>query len=169
MAGYEPAVNLIANGLHALLAHPRQLGALTDPATTPAAVEELLRYDPPIQLITRVALGDADVGGASVAAGTVVGLLVGAANRDPRVYADPHGLDVSRSPQHLSLGWGEHFCLGARLVRVQAAAMLSALARCGPVPAGEPVRHKSTLISRGVERLPVLLTAGVEGDDGGWL
>ncbi|MEV4740695.1 cytochrome P450 [Streptomyces sp. NPDC049555] len=166
VAGYEPAVNLVGNGLHALFSHPRQLDRLrTHPQAVPGAVEELLRYDPPIQLITRVALRDAAVADTPVPAGTVVGLLVGAANRDPAVFTDPHRLDTTRTPGHLSLGWGEHFCLGARLVRVQAAALLTALARCRPVPTGEPVRHKPTRISRGLERLPVMLTAGPADED----
>ncbi|MBH1935808.1 cytochrome P450 [Streptomyces sp. AV19] len=161
IAGYEPTVNLIANGFHALLSHPRQLEHLrARPRDAPAAVEELLRYNPPIQLLTRVALRDADIDGTPAPAGTVVGLLVGAANRDPAAYDRPHRLDITRPRQHLSLGWGEHFCLGARLVRVQAEVMLTALARCRAVSTGEPVRFKPTLISRGLERLPVVLTDG---------
>ncbi|MEV5505524.1 cytochrome P450 [Streptomyces orinoci] len=168
-AGYEPAVDLIANGLYALLNHPEQLRWLRErPERIPAAVEELLRYDPPIQLLTRVALRDAAIGELPVAEGTVVGLLPGAANRDPRLHPEPHRLDVTRAPQHLSLGWGEHFCLGAKLVRVQAEAMLGALVRCEPVATGEPVRLKPTLISRGLERLPVVLTAG-PAEGGHWL
>ncbi|MFI9723378.1 cytochrome P450 [Streptomyces sp. NPDC052396] len=168
VAGYEPAVDLIANGLYALLCHPGRLAWLrAGPEHTAAAVEELLRYDPPIQLLTRVALRDAVIADLPVAEGTVVGLLTGAANRDPRLHTEPHRLDLTRAPQHLSLGWGEHFCLGAKLVRVQAEAMLGALVRCHPVATGEPVRHKPTLISRGLERLPVVLTAD-PAEDGRW-
>ncbi|MEV4443613.1 cytochrome P450, partial [Streptomyces sp. NPDC049577] len=159
VAGYEPAVNLVGNGLHALLAHPRQLDHLRlHPHAAPTAVEELLRWDPPIQLITRMALTDAAIAGTRVPAGTIVGLLVGAVNRDPAVHDAPHRLDVTRPCRHLSLGWGEHFCLGARLVRAQAEAMLLGLARCRPVATGEPLRFKPTFISRGLERLPVVLT-----------
>ncbi|MEU8031282.1 cytochrome P450 [Streptomyces sp. NPDC049099] len=165
VAGFEPAVNLIANGLHALLRHPDQLARLREcPRTAPDVVEELLRFEPPIQLVPRVALRDADIRGLPVTEGTVVGLLVGAANRDPDVYADPHRLDTARVPQHLSLGWGEHFCLGARLVRVQAQLTLTALARRRPLADDEPVRYKASLISRGLERLPVVLTA-TEGQE----
>ncbi|QDY80034.1 cytochrome P450 [Streptomyces qinzhouensis] len=168
VAGFEPALNLIANGLRALLAHPDQLDRLRErPGTAPAVVEELLRFDPPIQLIIRVALRDAAIGDTEIPAGAVVGLLVGAANRDPGVYEEPHRLDTGRLPQHLALGWGEHFCLGARLVRVQAQLMLTALARCRPMAVGEPARYRNTLISRGLERLPVVLTAVPEAE-GRW-
>ncbi|KNB50871.1 hypothetical protein AC230_19685 [Streptomyces caatingaensis] len=161
IAGFEPTVNLVGNGFHALLNHPGQLDHLRrHPRDAPAAVEELLRYDPPIQLLTRVALRDTAVAGVPAPAGTVVGLLVGAANRDPAAHDRPDRLDITRPRRHLSLGWGEHFCLGARLVRVQAEIMLTALAHCGAVATGEPVRHKPTMISRGLERLPVVLTAG---------
>ncbi|MGK5631065.1 cytochrome P450 [Streptomyces sp. URMC 123] len=168
VAGYEPMVNMLANGLYALLRHPSALDSLAArPETAPAVVEELLRYDPPIQLLTRVASRDADIGGVAVPRGTMVGLLVGAANRDPAVFDRPHELDVTRSPEHLALGWGEHFCLGARLVRVQAEVTLTALARARPVLTDEPVRYRSTMISRGVERLPVVLTAQPD-DEGHW-
>ncbi|MFF7731146.1 cytochrome P450 [Streptomyces sp. NPDC008001] len=159
VAGYEPTVHQVTNGLYALLRHPRELARLrADPSCGPAVVEEVMRFDPVIHLITRIALQDADIGGRRVPAGTVVGVLPGAANRDPEVFPDPHRLDVTRPPQHLSFGWGEHFCLGARLVRVQAEALLTALAQCRPVLTGEPVRHRSLVLMRGVERLPVVLT-----------
>ncbi|UGY91170.1 cytochrome P450 [Streptomyces gobiensis] len=168
VAGYEPTVDLMANGMYALLRHPQQLAYLREhPKEASAAVEEVMRYDPPFQVISRLALSDGDINGLDVAAGRVVWILTGAANRDPEVFADPHRLDVTRSPRHVSLGWGEHFCLGARLVRVQGQAMLTALAQCHPVLTGEPVSYRPTLMRRGVERLPVALTVQPD-QEGSW-
>ncbi|WKK23940.1 cytochrome P450 [Streptomyces olivoreticuli] len=166
VAGYEPTVHQMANGLYALLRHPGQLARLrTDPSCVPAAVEEALRYDPVLQVIARIALQDADIGGRPIAAGTVVGILAGAANRDPEVFPDGHRLDITRSPHHLTLGHGEHFCLGAHLARVQAEALFSAVARCRPVLTGEPVRYRPQVFLREVERLPVVLTERAAEED----
>ncbi|GHF40523.1 cytochrome P450 [Streptomyces morookaense] len=165
IAGFEPTVHLMANGLHALLRHPAQFARLqADPSCAPDVVEEVLRYDPTVQIMTRIALRDTDAVGRHVPAGTVVGILPGAANRDPEVFPDPHRLDVTRAPQHLALGRGEHFCLGAGLVRAQAQALLTDLARCRPALTGEPVRYRDTVMLRGVERLPVVLTERPEAD-----
>ncbi|MEU2511910.1 cytochrome P450 [Streptomyces syringium] len=160
VAGYEPTVYLLANGLFALLCHPSQLERLRCVSScAPAAAEEALRYDPAVQLIIRIALCDADLAGHPVPAGTVVGILPGAANRDPGVFPDPHRFDISRGPQpHVALGWGEHFCLGAQLVRAQAQALYAGLARYRPVLTGEPVRYRPMVMMRGLERLPVVLT-----------
>ncbi|MGW2190384.1 cytochrome P450 [Streptomyces sp. NPDC001667] len=167
VAGYEPTVYLLANGLYALLRHPHQLERLRDdPSSAPAAVEEVLRYDPVVQLIIRIALCDADIAGHHAPAGTVVGILPGAANRDPGVFPAPHQFDITRAPQHhVSLGWGEHFCLGAQLVRAQAQALFTGLARYRPVLTGESVCHRPMVMMRGLERLPVVLTERPEDED----
>ncbi|RZT86706.1 cytochrome P450 [Pseudonocardia sediminis] len=114
-AGHETTVNLIGNGTLALLRNPEQLAALRDDAdVAEPAVEELLRYDSPVQLTVRQALEDTTIGDVPAARGTVALLLVGAANRDPSAHEDPDRLDVTRPPsRHLAFGQGIHFCLGA--------------------------------------------------------
>jgi cytochrome P450 len=158
-AGYATTVNLIGNGALALLRNPGQLGWLrANPGHAPAAIEELLRYDPPVQMIARVALEDAAVGDATVAAGEPVLLLIGAANRDPAVYADPDRLDLTREPnRNLGFGLGIHFCVGAPLARLTAQVAIGMLARLEIEPAIRDPRHNENLIMRGLAELPVLI------------
>ncbi|NYV74344.1 cytochrome P450 [Streptomyces sp. UH6] len=159
VAGYQPVVLQMANGVYSLLRHPEQMERLSaDPSCAPAVVEEVLRYEPSIHLISRIALRDADVAGRHVPAGTVVAVLPAAANRDPGAFPDPGRFDVTRAGQHLSLGRGGHFCLGAHLTRVQAQALFAELARCRPVLTGEPVVQRLSGVLWGVERLPVVVT-----------
>lgn len=158
VAGHETTTNLISNGLYALLCNPGQLrDAARDEQLVPAVVEELLRFDPPVQLTMRVAMEDADVGGVATPEGTFVLLLLGAANRDPLVYDDPDRLDVHRRPgPHLAFGQGIHFCLGAPLARLEAQIALRATLRTFPTMrlADEPT-WKDTAVLRGLERLDV--------------
>jgi cytochrome P450 len=161
VAGHETTVNLISNGLLALLRHPEERRRLeADPARLPAAVEELLRYDSPVQRTGRMAAEDADIGGVPIPKGTLVLGLVGAANRDPSHFADPDRLDLGRDqPRHLAFGAGIHYCLGASLARLEAQVALGALLRRFPaltLSVERPVwRLSSTL--RGPESLPVAL------------
>jgi cytochrome P450 len=160
VAGHETTVNLIANGTLALLRSPDQLAWFRDhPDSATAAVEELLRYDPPVQLSARVALEDAELGGQSIRKGEGVMLLLGAANRDPDVFADPERLDLTRwvteAPRHLAFGQGIHFCLGAPLARIEGQVALAALVRRGISPASGELRYKDNLILRGLAELPV--------------
>jgi cytochrome P450 len=129
MAGHEATVNAVGNGVLALLRHPDQWARLrADPGLDARAVEELLRYDPPLQLFERTALVDTAVAGHPVPAGTRIGALLGAAARDPAVFADPDALDVGRARNpHLGFGAGVHYCLGAPLARLEIAAVLDAL------------------------------------------
>jgi cytochrome P450 len=151
-----------------LLRSPDQLAWFRErPSSAPAVVEELLRYDPPVQLSARVALEDAEVAGQRIRAGEIVMLLLGAANRDPEVFADPERLDVSRfvteTPRHLAFGQGIHFCLGAPLARMEGQIALHGFVRRElPLTLG-PLRYKDNLILRGIESLPVRVSAPVLG------
>ncbi len=133
-AGHEATVNVVGNGVTALLSHPDELAALrADPALVPSAVEELIRYDSPLQLFERTAVADTRVGDVVVEAGTKIAALLGAANRDPAVFADPDRFDVARADNpHLGFGAGIHFCVGAPLARVELQASLRTLLRRFP-------------------------------------
>jgi cytochrome P450 len=161
VAGHETTVNLIGNGTLALLRNPDALARFrADPAIAPNAVEELLRYDSPVQLTVRLALADAEVGDQPISRGEVVLALIGAANRDPAAHPDPDRLDLAREPsRHLAFGQGIHFCLGAPLARLEGQlALRHLLARAPRLRlAAEPV-WKENLVLRGLERLPVRLT-----------
>jgi len=129
VAGHETTTNLIGNGTLALLRHPDQLRALRDdPSLLPQAVEELLRYDSPVQAIYRIATDDLEFGGQQIRKDQVVHLVLGAANRDPAHFPDPDRLDVTRPPgRHLAFGQGPHFCLGTSLARMEASIAFRAL------------------------------------------
>lgn len=158
MAGHEATVNVIGNGTRALLDDPREWARLVaDPGLVPPAVEELIRFDAPLQLFVRTALRDTTVAGFAVAAGSDVGALLGAAARDPDAFADPDRLDLGRSPNpHLGFGAGVHYCLGAPLARIEIAATLHALRERLPdmALAGEPSR-RLRFVMRGYRRLPL--------------
>ena len=159
IAGHETTVNLIGNGALALLRHPEQLARLrAEPALAERAVEEFLRYDPPVQFTARVALQDTAVGGFDAPAGSAAILLFGAANRDPEVCADPDELDIAREPsRHLAFGHGPHFCLGAPLARLEGRIVFEALAGLDVMElAGEPT-YNDNIILRGLRELPVRL------------
>jgi cytochrome P450 len=158
IAGHETTVNLIGNGTLALLRHPDQLARLrAEPELIEPAVEELLRYDSPVQLTARSALADAEIDGTHAKRGSIAILLIGAANRDPGAHPRPDELDIGREPgQHLAFGQGPHFCLGAPLARLEAKIALAALTRDADALrlAGEP-EWKENLVLRGLRVLPV--------------
>jgi cytochrome P450 len=159
-AGHEATVNVSGNGLLALLEHPDQLARLRDdPGLLPTAVEELMRFDSPLQLFERTATTDVELGGGTVREGQKVAALLGAANRDPAVFAEPDRLDVGRSDNpHVTFGAGVHFCIGAPLARVELQASFGALLeRTSRLElGGEPVRRPEFVI-RGLAELPVVL------------
>jgi cytochrome P450 len=158
IAGHETTVNLIGNGLLALLRHPDQFKRLAEDATLiQGAVEELLRYDSPVQRTARITNADVEVGGRVIAKGSMVVTAIGAANRDPAQFADPDRLDITRRDnRHVAFGFGIHFCLGAPLARVEGQIALGTLLSRLPnlALAGTPTwRASSTL--RGLTALPV--------------
>ena len=163
VAGHETTVNLIGNGTLALLRNPDQLEKLRDdPSLARSAVEELLRYDPPVQFTGRIALEEMEVAGATFRKGDNVVLLLGAANRDPDQFPDPERLDITRDDdRHLAFGYGIHFCLGAPLARVEGQIALSTLVRRfeGLELRTELPEYKENIVLRGLRSLPVGFTA----------
>ncbi|MFD0275295.1 cytochrome P450 [Kitasatospora sp. NPDC127111] len=161
-AGYENTVHLIGNAVLALLTHPGQAAALrADPALAAGAVEEFARFDGPAPLaIRRFPREDVTIGGVTVPAGETVLLALASANRDPEQFPEPDRLDLRRSEnQHLALGHGIHYCLGAPLARLETEIALTALLRRFPglaldLPDGE-LRHRPSLRARGLLALPV--------------
>jgi hypothetical protein len=159
VAGNETTTNLIGNGTLALLRNPGQLARLTaDPSLIPTAVEELLRFDSPVQFTVRVLTDEISLGGKSLRSGQMVLLLIGAANRDPEHFADPDRLDVTRTDnKHLAFGLGSHFCLGAPLARLEARVAFQTLLRRMPglrLDGPEP-RYRPHFNLRGLTALPV--------------
>lgn len=158
-AGHETTTNLLGNGLLALLRHPGELRRLReDPALMPSAVEELLRYDSPVQLAPRVAVAAITLGGKTIQPGEPVMLLLGSANRDPEHFADPDRLDIGRRPNaHRAFGFDRHFCLGAHLARAEAQIALGAVLARFPALAlrGGPVVWQPNPAYRGVTALPL--------------
>ena len=160
-AGHEATVNVSGNGLLALLKHPDQLTRLReDPGLLPTAIEELMRFDSPLQLFERTATEDVEIGGITVAQGQKIAALLGSANHDPAVFDSPEHLDVGRADNaHITFGAGVHFCIGAPLARVELQATFGALLErtTSLELGGEPVRRPEFVI-RGLAELPVVLT-----------
>lgn len=162
-AGHEATVNVVGNGVTALLLHGDELAAVrADPGLVPTAVEELIRYDSPLQLFERTATADTQVGDVVVEAGTTIAALLGSANRDPAVFTEPDRFDVRRTENpHLGFGAGIHFCVGAPLARVELQASLQTLlARFPRLALHEQPRRRPEFVIRGVQTLPVTLTGG---------
>jgi len=154
VAGHETTMGLIGNGMLALLRHPDVAARLrNDPALMRPAIEELLRYDSPVQLVARTARTDVVLDGRAIAAGQDVVALIGAANRDPARFADPDRLDIERPDnRHLAFGHGIHFCLGAHLTAQEARSALGKLI---------PHLDRFDLELHALERNPYMLLHGV--------
>ncbi|MFD4634166.1 cytochrome P450 [Streptomyces sp. NPDC058284] len=158
-AGHEASVNATVNGWYALFRNPAQLAALrADPVgLVPTAVEELLRYDTPLQLFERWVLDDIEIGGVTIPRGAELALLFGSANHDPAVFTRPADLDLARRDNpHVSFSAGIHYCVGAALARLELTASLRALLRRAPNLrlAAEPLRG-ANFVMRGLEGLRV--------------
>ena len=158
VAGHETTVNLIGNGMLALLRAPDQLALLRrSPELVGPAVDEFLRFDGPVQITQRVVIKDMEVVGCPVKAGDEIMLVLGAANRDPAAFPEPHRLDVTRDARrHVAFGGGIHHCLGAALARMEGQIAFAALLDRFPriELAGTPMR-RPTFTLRGLETLPV--------------
>jgi len=159
VAGHETTVNLIGNGTLALLRHPDQLERLRrDPGLITSAVEELLRYDGPVQRTARVPSEDIAIGDRVIPKGELVMPFIGAADRDPAQFPDPDRLDIGRADnRHIAFGWGIHFCLGAPLARVEGQIAITTLVTRLPALAlgTEAPQFRQSLTLRGLTSLRV--------------
>jgi cytochrome P450 len=161
VAGHETTVNLIGNGMLTLLRHPADMATLTrQPSLIQSALEELLRYEGPVQRTGRTCNVDLELRGKKIREGALVVAVLGAANRDPDQFQDPERLDLSRSDnRHLAFGLGIHFCLGAPLARVEGQIAINALlARFPHLTLAHPEpQWRPSITLRGLESLPVTL------------
>ena len=162
IAGFETTVNLIGNGTVALLGDPDGWQRLRqDPALIPAAIEEMLRYDSPVQLTSRIATEDAEAGGSVIAAGRAVIVSIGGANRDPAVFERPDEFRIDRPDpgRHLAFSLGIHHCIGASLARLEARIAIEELTRRYPaLELAAPPARRPLLVLRGFESVPVRAT-----------
>ncbi|WP_328605640.1 cytochrome P450 [Amycolatopsis sp. NBC_00345] len=160
MAGHEATVNVIGNGVTALLTHRAQWERLLDdPTLLDTCVEELIRFDAPLQLFERTATEDVEIAGFRVPRGRKIGALLGAAARDPKVFDEPDVLDIGRTPNaHLGFGMGIHYCIGAPLARVEIAAALTALTtRLPGLRLASTPELRPEFVIRGLRTLPVTI------------
>ena len=164
VAGNETTANLIGNGILALLTHPAQLERLREePGDIDAAVEEMLRFDSPVQCDFRVAVEHCEIGEVPIQPGNSLILLIGAANRDPEVFERADEFDIGRrGTRHLAFGEGIHHCIGAQLARLQARTAIGMLLErfTSMRTLGGAPRFRSNAVLRGLESLHVSATSG---------
>ncbi|MFF8938417.1 cytochrome P450 [Streptomyces paradoxus] len=157
-AGHEATVNATVNGWYALFRNPDQLETLrADHRLIPSAIEELMRYDTPLQLFERWVLDEIEIDGTTIPRGAEIAMLFGSANHDPAVFRNPSALDLTRADNpHISFSAGIHYCIGAPLARIELAASMGALVERAPTLrlAAEPER-KPNFVIRGLEGLSV--------------
>lgn len=157
--GHETTTHLLGNGLLALLQNPNQLQKLkNDPALLDSAIEEILRYDNPVQITYRSAVADAELNGKLIRKGDLVNTIIGSANRDPDRFNNPDGFDIARNEgRHLSFGLGIHYCIGAPLVKLEAEIAFETILRRFPklAIATEKLEWQEHPIFRGLRSLPV--------------
>lgn len=157
IAGHETTVNLVANGMLALLRHPDALERLrNDPGAVPGAIEEVLRYDPPVQFRTRTTLEEIEVGGTTIPARSGIVLLLASGSRDPAQFPHPDRFDIDRAGnRHLGFGGGAHYCVGAPLARLEAQIALRELARrlVRPRLVEDPPPYRANAALRGPREL----------------
>ncbi|HEY3252593.1 MAG TPA: cytochrome P450 [Polyangiaceae bacterium] len=163
IAGHETTTNLVGNGVLALCDNPEQQARLRNhPGSTRTAIEEVLRFDSPIQMLARIATSDHELHGQSIQAGNVLRFVVGSANRDAQHFDRPNVFDIERSDlAHLSFGVGPHFCIGAALARLEAELLIDGLlSGLGPLARSEhPIEWHQNLFLRGVKALHITWTA----------
>ena len=155
-AGSETTTNLIGNAMMTLAEHPETLERVkASPALIPKVLEESLRRDPPVQLVMRQCTRDTELGGEQIPAGSLVMPLIGAANRDDRVFPDPDRFDIDRDTSgHLGFGWGNHFCLGSALAKLEGRiALESLLERIPDYEIAAPVEPHGSFLIRGPKAL----------------
>jgi unspecific monooxygenase len=161
VAGHETTVNLIANGVLALARHPDQRARLhDDPSLAKSAIEEILRYDPPVQMTGRLATEDIELATTTLPKDGFAITLIGAANHDGEQFPDPDGFDITRTPNaHISFSLGHHFCLGASLARMEGQVALTTLLQHHEhfELATDQLTYKDNLVLRGLTALPVAL------------
>jgi cytochrome P450 len=164
-AGHEATVQAIGNAVLALARHPDEYQRLRgEPTLIPGAVDEVLRFDTPLQMFERWVLEDLDWNGTALRRGTKVGLMFGSANHDEAVFSDPEHLDVGRAAEaHVSFGGGVHYCVGAPLAKVELEVALERFVESitGFELATDQLERTPSLIFRGVKELPI--TLNVEG------
>ena len=160
VAGNETTVTLLSSGLQVLMDHPDQLAELrADPSLIPGAVEEVLRYANPLHFLARTATCDLELGGARIAAGDRVAMYYTSANRDEAVFADPQRFDIHRAVNpHVSLGYANHFCMGAHLARLEARVFFEELFAAFPrIEVAGPVRRLRSNFNNALKAFPVTL------------
>lgn len=162
VAGHETTVNLIANGILALARHPdERTRLLADPSLAKTAVEEVLRYDPPVQMTGRMATEDIELPSTTLAKESFAITLLGAANHDGEQFPDPERFDIGRTPNaHISFSLGHHFCLGASLARMEGQVAITTFAQRYPdyQLGTEALTYKDNLVLRGLTALPISLS-----------
>jgi cytochrome P450 len=166
IAGHETTVNLITNGMLTLLRYPEWLQRLRDdPDRIPFVIEELLRFEPPVQFIPRFALADIAMDGVTIPKGAGIRLMLAAGNRDPRRFQDPDVFNPDRPDiEHFGFGGGIHFCVGAPLARIEGEVALTELARrlVNPRLVEDPPPYRPNSVLRGPRHLPVAVDGLVD-------